>query len=1229
MLNSCNLKASSIKIIIILWVWFLFFCGAVKSKDWEKAEGFNFRQLNVPKSGQSGFSQVSTNETGVAFVNRLSKERYTTNQIYLNGSGVAAGDYDGDGLCDLFFCGLDSENKLYRNLGNWKFEDVTSKAKVRGGNIASTGCVFADVNGNGFLDLVVNSIGQGTWVLLNTGEGAFRAIRPINLRKGGMSMALADIDGDSDLDLYVTNYRTSTIRDEPGTKLKGRNVNGKPVVVSVNGRSLADSNSIGRFTLKGNGKIIENGQTDALFLNDGKGRFASVPFTKGSFLNEDGMPLNNPLYDWGLSVMFRDMNQDGRPDLYVCNDFESPDRVWINQGKGVFQAIDRLAIRKSSHFSMGVDFSDINRDGLDDFIVADMLSRKHGLRNTQLSNRKPPELYLGKYDDRPQYSYNTVYLNQDNKSYAEIGFYTGLAATEWSWAPVFIDVDLDGFEDFLITTGHPLDMQDMDVTNEGERLKKIRKRTPRELLELRFMFKPLVLRNLAFRNNGNMKFNECSEVWGFNNNGISHGMALADLDNDGDLDIAVNNFNQPASLYRNNSIAPRITVTLKGIKPNSHGIGARIIVRSKNLHQSQEIVSGGRYLSGDEARRTFAAKEKIENIKVIWISGRVSNVNDVTPNSHYEIHESRSSVDKAITESASIPLFEDVSHIIGHNHVDQSYNDYSRQSLLPKKLSQEGPGVAWLDWNNDGHNDVAIPSGRGGKIGLYLNDKKGGFEKLEPESLNRLNARDQVALLEIDSNKKELLILQSNYEDGLTVGAAIEKHIRSSSKPINLLDAGEIAYSTFCSADYDGDGDLDIFVGGRCKAGSYPIPVDSLLLENVNGEFKLNKYQQEVLSNIGSVSSAVWTDVLGDYLPELVVSCDPGPILIFQNKEGVLSNVTKMMGFSKAIGFWNSVSSGDFNGDGRLDLICGNLGGNSGYEIYRDSDLVWHLGDLSGGGINDVFESYYPSDIGELSPVRTYSETLGAIPFLQELFSTYSDYAAATTDQLLGAQNDQLRKINITKLESVVYLNKGDRFEMKDLPLAAQLSPVFGISISDFDGDGYEDVFLAQNFFSTRPAFPRLDAGRGVLLKGVGNGDFTSLSPSESGLDITGDQRGAAFSDYDSDGKVDLLVGQNNGQSKLYKNRNGKRGLIVQLKGLKNNPKAIGSKIQLVSIFKKGPIREIKGGSGYRSQDSAFQILPLSDPSLNKVRVVWPNGKVSETSILPDSKIIKIEESAK
>ena len=429
-----------------------------QAADWQKGEGFLFKELTLSKEGRPGFTSLSTNLTGIHFINRLSKDRYTTNQIYLNGSGVAAGDYDGDGLCDLFFCGLDSENKLYRNLGNWKFEDVSAKARVRGRGIASTGAVFADVNGNGRLDLIINSVGQGTWVLLNAGKDGFRAIRPINPRKGGMSMALADVDGDTDLDLYITNYRTSTIRDEPGTKLKGRTVNGKPEVVSVNGKSLEAANSVGRFTLKENGKIIENGQADGLFLNDGRGRFTPVSFTGGNFLDESGNPLRQPLYEWGLSAMFRDMNRDGRPDLYVCNDFESPDRIWINQGKGVFREIDRLAIRKSSHFSMGVDFADINRDGLDDFIVADMLSRNHVLRHTQLSNRKPPELQFGRYDDRPQYSYNTVYLNRGNNYYSEIGFHSGLAATEWSWSPVFMDVDLDGFEDFLITTGHPLDM---------------------------------------------------------------------------------------------------------------------------------------------------------------------------------------------------------------------------------------------------------------------------------------------------------------------------------------------------------------------------------------------------------------------------------------------------------------------------------------------------------------------------------------------------------------------------------------------------------------------------------------------------------------------------------------------------------------------------------------------------------------------------------------------------
>ena len=1189
-------------------------------------EGYRFRKLDVPQNGRAGFTQVSTNQTSVAFINHLSKERYTTNQIYLNGSGVAAGDFDGDGLCDLFFCGLDSENKLYRNLGNWKFEDVTAKAKVRGSNIASTGAVFADVNGNGLLDLVVNSVGQGTWVLLNTGQKTFRAIRPLNLRMGGMSMALSDIDGDSDLDLYVTNYRTSTIRDEPETKLKGRTVNGKPVVASINGKSLREANSVGRFTLEENGKIIENGQPDNLYLNDGKGRFSPVSFTGGMFLDEEGAPIKKPLYEWGLSVMFRDINQDGMPDIYVCNDFESPDRVWINQGNSVFRAIDKLAIRKSSHFSMGVDFADINRDGLDDFIVADMLSRQHKLRHTQLSNRKPPELYLGRYDDRPQYSYNTVFMNQGKGAYAEVAYYTGLAATEWSWTPVFIDVDLDGYEDFLVTTGHPLDMQDIDVTNQADELRKIKKRSARELLEFRFLFKPLLLKNLAFKNNREMKFDEVSDQWGYNNNGISHGMALVDLDNDGDLDIAVNNFNQAASLYRNNSSAPRVSVTLKGLNPNSQGIGSRIIVKSKSLHQSQEVMSGGRYLSGDETKKAFAASEDIETITVLWRSGRRSTLSKIEQNSHYEISESKSIEVDAINESNPMAIFNDISHQIDHFHVDKEYDDFSRQLLLPKKLSQEGPGISWLDWNNDGYSDFAISSGRGGSLALYINDKNGGFDKLKSKSLNKISSRDQLSVLEMISGNDGLLVLHSNYEDGLVIGSAITKHTLNLDNPVDILGAGETAFSTFCSADYDGDGDLDLFVGGRCKSGAYPLPVSSLLLKNEDGKFSVDNAHLNTFKNLGSVSGAVWTDILGDYLPELVVSCDPGPILIFQNQGGRLTDTTLNVGLDKAFGFWNSVNSGDFNGDGKLDLICGNLGVNSKYELYGNNGLVWHVGDLSGAGVQDVFESYYPIGSGKLFPIRNYGEVLAAIPFIQELYEGYSDYASTTTDQFLGEQLDQLNKMHITKFESVIYLNKGGTFEMIDLPVDAQLSPVFGISVADFDGDGYEDAFLAQNFFPTRSGFPRLDSGKGLLLKGNGDGSFLSLGPTESGIKITGDQRGAAASDFNNDGKVDLLVGQNNGQSKLYKNIRAKKGLIVRLKGQEKNPKSIGAKIQLLSLTGQGAVREIKAGGGYRSQNSATQVLTLNQDVASKLKVIWPNGNITEKSISRDSATIEIEE---
>ncbi|MBM3841471.1 MAG: VCBS repeat-containing protein, partial [Verrucomicrobia bacterium] len=528
--------------------------------------GFKSAPVKVT-TGKTGFARLDSSATGIAFTNRLSDDRSLSNRNLLSGSGVAAGDVDGDGLYDLYFCGLDSDNVLYRNLGNWRFEDITAAAGVASARDDATAAAFADIDGDGDLDLLVNSLGGGTRIFQNDGKARFQEITAqsgVASKAGSMSMALADIEGDGDLDLYVANFRPTTIQDQITTRFSVRPIGDRHVVTHVNGQPATSPEFTNRFVVTPAGSVLELGEADFLFLNDGKGKFTVVPFTDGAFLDEKGRPLREPPRDWGLAVQFHDINVDGAPDIYVCNDLYTPDRIWINDGRGRFRALDNLSLRDTSTFSMGVDFADIDRDGAVDFFVVDMLSRDHVNRHVQISQSRSGRAPPGPIDLRLQQLRNTLLVNRGDTTFAEISFYSGVEASEWSWGPIFLDVDLDGYEDILVTNGQLRDFQNADMATRYESAKTGKQLTPSEAMSLIRFFPDYKSPNMIFRNRGDLTFEEVGAAWGFNAIGISQGMALADLDNDGDLDVVMNNLNEVAGVFRNEGSAPRVAVRLKG-----------------------------------------------------------------------------------------------------------------------------------------------------------------------------------------------------------------------------------------------------------------------------------------------------------------------------------------------------------------------------------------------------------------------------------------------------------------------------------------------------------------------------------------------------------------------------------------------------------------------------------------------------------------------------------------
>lgn len=1191
------------------------------SLDWQSFPGHRVALVSVADGGAAGFTMLSATNTGITFTNAIPYPRWSTNQVLLNGSGVAAGDVDGDGWCDVFFCGLDRPSALYRNLGNWKFADHTEASGLNLSGVSATGAAFADLDGDGDLDLVVNSVGQGTHVLQNDGRGHFKRHSLLNVGKGGMSLALGDLDGDGLLDLYVANYRTAALMDMPNAFFSFANVGGKRVISRVNGRSLTEPDLANRFRINARGGIEEVGELDALFFNRGSNGFVRASFTDGTFLDEDGRPLTAPPFEWGLSVMIRDLNGDGRPDIYVCNDFDEPDRFWLNQGDGKFRAAPRLTLRKSSFFSMGMDVADSNRDGFDDLFVLDMLSRDHVMRMDFQGDREPPVSVIGQFDNRPEYMMNTLFLNRGDGTYAEMAQFAGLAAAEWAWAAAFLDVDLDGYEDLLITNGNERQSRSLDAAARLKAMRTERKMTAEEIFEARKIFPRYASPNLAFRNRGDLTFAETGKDWGFDFNGVSHGMALADLDNDGDFDVLVNNLNDRAGVFRNNTSAPRLAVRLKGKHPNRQGIGANIVVLGGAVpRQSQQMICGGRYLSGDDAMRVFAAGSLTNEmtIEVTWPGGKRSVATAVKGNCVYEIDEVASQLVSATTNTVRRPHFTDVSALLAHQHHDDPFDDFARQPLLPKQLSQSGPGVSWIDLDGDGWEDLVIGSGKGGSMAAFKNDGHGGFQRLTGAPFDQVVSRDQTTILPWRKGAGGLVLLagSANYEDGLTNGAVAREFHLTTRTVEESLPGQSASTGPMAMADVDGDGQLDLFVGGSVPAGRWPEAASSLLFRGGGGKFLPDVENTKLLTSVGLVNGAVFSDLDGDGDVELVLACDWGTLRVFRNEGGKLVDSTEAFGLGELRGCWNGIASADFNGDGQMDLLATGWGSNTRHQPQPGQPLELFHADFNNDGTVEVMEAFYDPALHKLVPQRGLDFLAKAMPFLREKFPTHQAFGRASVEELLGERRSSARRLSINELRSMVFLNIGGKFTAHPLPAEAQLAPAFGVGVGDFDGDGFEDVFLAQNFFAVQPETPRYDGGCGLWLRGDGRGGFKAVSVVESGINLPGEQRGMALADFDHDGRLDLVVAQNGGPTKLFRNQAAKPGLRVRLIGPVGNPDAVGAVVRLASDGKPGAAREVCAGSGWWSVEAPVRVMTGGQGS-RSLRVRWPGGQDTTAQVPP------------
>lgn len=1085
------------KYIVFLGVTLLFF-GCSSDKETKVVEEVRTDGL---------FHKVDPSTSGLDFVNVLEEtdsRNVLTYQYIYNGSGVSVGDINNDGLQDLFFTSNNSAGKLYLNKGNLQFEDITKSANIVT-SAYCTGTVMGDINNDGYMDIYVcrsspfyeNDLGNLLFV--NNGDNTFTEMssdRGLAEPCYSTTANFFDIDNDGDLDLYVGNH---------------------PIKF---GKDLVKYSSY---------ELLDPKATDRLYINDGTGNFTDI--TKSAGVES---------FAYALSVSATDFNQDGYTDIYVTNDYYTPDFLYINQKNGTFKEQQQEYFKHTSTNAMGSDAADYNNDGLIDFMVLDMLPVNNYERKL-LVGPFNFDFYLFRWMNGygHQNMKNTLQLNRGNGRFSEIGCFSGVEATDWSWAPLMADFDNDGWKDIYVTTGYYREVTDRDFINYDANFlqKNNREMTFQELAKQLPVKKT---QNYAFKNNTDLTFSDASTEWGLNEVSVSNGAAYADLDNDGDLDLIACNTNEPVFLYENTTNGNQfVQVKLVG-ESNKFGIGAKLTLKTNKGEQYLENYQTRGYNSSVAPVLNFGLGEAQPlQLTVQWPSGKTSVVDSLKKGQFITLKESEASSTGFENEDKNKVYFTEVSNQVvpGIEHKESGYVDYKREPLIPQMQSKKGPDLAIADINQDGLEDFVMSGSTTSDMQVMLQTAGGKFVKSNID-LAPLKGKEELALHFFDANGDkypDLYVGCGSNEFGSLLSAEFQDHIYINKNGVLTNDAEalpNLKTNTTCvvSNDMDGDGDLDLFLGAGVVPGDYPIAAPSKVLKNDNGKFTdVTLDWIPALNSKTLINAAEFADIDGDDKKELIVAGEWMPVTVFKADVTVWKDVTADLGLSSDLGWWKSLSLTDLDGDGDLDIIAGNEGLNSQYEASVEKPIYVDYGDFDGNGRHDAILSQYYGDV--LAPIYSYPDIEMQMKYLiNSIYKYYRDYASTTTAQLLSNTLGSTR-LSANTLSSVCFINDGGNFTKKELPSTAQFAPIFGFTSLDINGDGNLDVLGVGNSFDNKIEHGWTDALHGLALVNDGKGNFTEWP--NTGFDVPGNAK--RVKPITIKGKQHIIVTNNHDKLQIFR----------------------------------------------------------------------------------------------